>query len=196
MATSNSLHGFTSRSENTLNSSCMKFLNLSDRNGHSDLLAFLSQAQTLNVDMLSLMWYSSQQVGKGGFAKVNQSLIHEHFSFAVKRLLEDYGRCTGDERVESVMTEVAILTHSRIAKHPHIITLEGVCWEVNHFDEVVTPVLVFDKAQMGDLMHFTNTDKGRSLSLEDRIDLCQQIAKALEVLHTSCKSFRAHQHIC
>ncbi|RMZ75072.1 hypothetical protein DV737_g5474, partial [Chaetothyriales sp. CBS 132003] len=58
------------------------------------------------------------------------------------------------------LVALAILAHPEIAKHPHIIALDGVCWAVDHADESITPCLVFEKAPLGNLVEFVDTDRG------------------------------------
>jgi hypothetical protein len=181
-------HGFTTRSETALGLTCMKLLQISDSASHEDLLAFLSVVQSCEVDILPLMWYPALHIGRGGFAVLNQSLVNEQFSFVFKRLAIVEGWLGGHSpNLSSSMIELAILRHRNVRKHPNIIDLYGICWEVNPVEDRILPVLVLEKAQYGDLFGFRNTHEGKNLSLEMKLSLCAQVAEGLAMLHASRK---------
>ena len=69
-----------------------------------------------------------------------------------------------------------------IRKHPNIVDLEGVCWEVKPRTEKAVPVLVFEKASW-DLQQFMNVREGMDMVLEDRLKVCADIGSAIMALH-------------
>ena len=48
---------------------------------------------------------------------------------------------------------------------------------------LVIPVLILEKAQLGDLKSFTFSEQGRMTTVHDRLGLCTDIASAIIALH-------------
>ena len=188
MSLSSTDYGLTTWRGTESGLSHFNLLRISASDSHADLLAFLSTAQLNLTDFLPIAWYPSFNLGRGGFAVLNQSPVKIELSFAFKRLGQD---CHAqDEDVEdfsSSISELAILRHKPLAKHPSIIKLEGICWEVTPENDRILPVLVFEKATYGDLFQFMDTEEGQKLNIRQKISLCAQILDALYTLHASRK---------
>jgi serine/threonine protein kinase len=189
MASSTLGHGFTTRSESALGLTSMKLLEISDNASHEDLLALLSLVQTLEVDILPLIWYPALRVGRGGFAALNEAPVNKEVNLAFKRLIS-LGSATEKDTGSflSSMKEIAILRHYNVRKHPNVVDFYGISWEVNPTGGQILPVLVLEKAPYGDLFHFRNSPEGKNLSVKTKLSLCTQIAEGLAMLHASCES--------
>ncbi|PMD20718.1 kinase-like protein, partial [Hyaloscypha hepaticicola] len=161
-------------------------LQISEDACHEDLLSLLSLVQMLEVDILPLVWYPALHIGRGGFAVLNEAPVNNNMSFAFKRLINLGSMLEKDSgSFMSSMTEIAILRHKNIMKHPNIVELYGICWEVNPIRAQILPVLVLEKARYGDLCCFRNSLEGQKLSVKTKLSLCTQIAEGLAILHAA-----------
>lgn len=84
-------------------------------------------------------------------------------------------------------SEISVLRHPWIREHPNVISLEGICWEAAP-DGQMWPVLVFKKAEFGNLKEFAESEIGQGMSFEDRCKLCASIAVAVRDMHM-CRKF-------
>ena len=75
-----------------------------------------------------------------------------------------------------------------VRQHKHIITLEGICWDIPE-DNQVWPVLVFEKSHLGDLHCFARLERFKNLSIEDKLNLCADIGLAIRDMHRNSKMF-------
>jgi hypothetical protein len=75
-----------------------------------------------------------------------------------------------------------VLSHPLIRMHPHIVELEGICWDIISEDEV-WPVLMFEKSKCGDLNDFITSRVGRSLGIVERLNLCLDAGIAIVDMH-------------
>ena len=189
MANADAIYGYTTattRSDLALSFTRLKLKALQESHSHEDLLAFLSLIQANEVDILPLVWYPALSLGQGGFATVNESLVNQHVSFAFKRLKfqEEDGQ---EERqsLRSSMVEVSILKHHAIQRHPNIIDLEGICWEVNPLNPYISPVLVFETAKHGNLLDYRDSKAWVNLTLKVKVAIWRQIAGAVYALHAA-----------
>ena len=66
--------------------------------------------------------------------------------------------------------------------------MKCISWEISEKGDGVWPVIVLDKAPLGDLNYFLNTEEGKNLIFEKRVDLCAGIASAIRALH-GCSMF-------
>jgi hypothetical protein len=149
----------------------------------SDLIAFLSLVQKYDVDFLPITWQPAlSTLGVGGSGTISQSTFITDMPLAFKRYHED-----GD--FLPIMSEVLILSQPPIQKHPNIINLEGICWEIKPRTEKAVPALVFEKATW-DLDQFMNLEEGMNMSIDDRLKFCANIGSALMVLHAYGLSFK------
>jgi hypothetical protein len=81
-----------------------------------------------------------------------------------------------------------VLQNASIRQHPNVAKLVGVCWEIDSGAGDIWPVLVFEKASLGDLRKFMDSERGRVMSMQDRIQLCVDVAMGVLALHTSSMS--------
>lgn len=153
-------------------------------------IAMLALAQRLHIHFLPITWQAALgPVGEGGQAGINQALIHVQTSFAFKCFtkasqVHNFERASFQE----LISEMVVLSHPLIREHPHVVRLEGVCWDVSQ-DDQVWPVLVFEKAHLGDLDQFITSSKGKKLFMEDRLNLCADIGIAIRDMHSNSKGY-------
>lgn len=145
-----------------------------------DLIAFLSVAQSCDVDILPILWQPGLgSVGEGGSARVDQSVVDRSRGFAFKRFRWS---TDSDRRLLPLISEVLILSQNAIANHPNIVDLLGICWDVEPESERVQPVLVFEKAAWN-LQQFLSTEEGMQLSFHERLQVCAELADAIATMH-------------
>ena len=84
---------------------------------------------------------------------------------------------------DALISEMVVLSHPDIYEHPNIANLEGICWEMVPESEEVWPVMVFRKAEDGDLNQFLSPSKAVKVDSEGLIGLCGEVAKALKLMH-------------
>ena len=161
-------------------------------NQHSDygFIALLALAQRLDIHFLPITWQAALgKLGEGGQAGVNQALIHVQTSFAFKCFKNASPTSSLDGALfREVINEIAVLSHPIIREHPHIVRLEGICWDISR-DDRVWPVLVFEKAHLGDLDRFVTSTEGTKLSMQDRLNLCVDIGIAIRDMHSNSREF-------
>jgi serine/threonine protein kinase len=153
-------------------------------------IAMLALAQRLHIHFLPITWQAALgPLGEGGQARINQALIHVQTSFAFK-CFKKVSQIHNFECAlfREVINEMIILSHPLIRNHPHVVRLEGICWDISQ-DDQVWPVLVFEKAHLGDLDQFVTSIKGTKLSMEDRLDLCVDIGIAIKDMHSNSKEY-------
>ena len=150
---------------------------------HTDLISFLTAAQKCGVELLTTTWQPAlESLGEGGTAEVSQSMVNRGLGFAYKRSShEDLDRLPGS--FKHMVSEMVALESPRVRLHPNVVDMEGVCWEVR--SGVAVPVLVFPRAELGDLRVFMQTQHGLSLDFDARLQLCVGIAKGVATLHDS-----------
>jgi len=155
---------------------------------HLNFYCFLSIAQKHGVEFMPIAWEPARDLlGLGASGHVNQSLINIETSLAFKRPA-GFGR---DEKARQQLfrawlMEMSILRFAEIQRHPNIIEIEGISWEVVESGSTVLPVLVYRKSQLGSLRTFVEANAG-SLSLNQKLNLCLDLASALSTLHSCSK---------
>ncbi|RFU33950.1 hypothetical protein B7463_g2364, partial [Scytalidium lignicola] len=151
-----------------------------ERSGeHADFISILALAQHLRIDFLPIVWHPEiETIGAGATAEIRQALINVQIGLAFKRIKQDR-----EETFASLFSEISILGVPGILEHENIITLEGICWDVNPAGPVVWPVLVFQKADYGSLEDFILSSTGRAPSLEEVLSILADIARGLSCLH-------------
>jgi hypothetical protein len=155
---------------------------------HLDFISFLAIAQKFEIDLLSVKWQPAlESIGEGATAEIRQSLISLQTSFAFKRIRPSTSSQEAKRRAfQALVTEISILGLPEIRRHPNIVRIEGICWDVlkeEEEDVVVWPVLVFEKSEYGDLDQFMRAAEGRATNFEDRLQLCSGIASAVAEMH-------------
>ena len=172
---------------------------------HPDLITFLAVAQKYNVEFVPIVWQEGLGLlGEGGTANVNQLMLHTHLalddsteydslkntesketSFAFKRTSEyrpEGGVAEGPSLYKVLIMEVVILRQQVIRDHPNIVDLEGICWEITDTNRIY-PVLLFEKANWGDLGSFSSGLRGGYCTFNAKLGYCVDIAKALQAMH-------------
>ena len=143
-----------------------------------DFLAVLGLAQRLCIRFLPITWQTRlSRIGRGGQARIDQALANVQISFAFKRFHHP-----DQDPFRETIQEMVVLSHPVIQEHKHIVQLEGICWDIPQ-DDKIWPVLVFQKSHLGDLHSFARLEKFKTLSMEDRFDLCADIGIALRDMH-------------
>ena len=176
-------------------------------NGHCNLVAFLAVAQACGVDFLNLVWYRVENlIARGGTADIRQRIMSDQFSFAFKGM--SLPRMSGDRSCQenqsteerrafqALISEISILSHPSIREHQNIVKLEGVCWEISEVDEKAWPVLVFEKAEFGDLHQFMKSDTGKNLDFQRSLQLCSNIGGAIAAMHAGSMLITIPIHTC
>ena len=157
--------------------------------GHS-FLTFLAVAQYYNVDILPFTWdFMLESAGPSGTAKIYESRLDVNRDFVFKRTRITNSLYADDvQTYNALVSEMSILCHPLLRQHPNIIKMKGIAWEITEKGDGVWPVIVLDKAQLGDLNYFLNTKLGKSLTFEKRLGLCADIASAIRALHSCSMS--------
>ena len=181
---------------------------------HFDLVTFLGVAQRGNIDFLPITWQPALDcIGQGATAEIREASANLQFSFAFKRPVFD--QRLGYENFERrllpcLIAEISTLGLKSIRKHPNIVKLEGVCWEVICSEGQfisretpcpsriggIVPVLVFEKAKYGDLRYFMMQEAGRSLSFAQKMGICVDIAKAVAEMHYHGRPYESSEKSC
>lgn len=143
----------------------------------------LALAQRLRVHFLPITWQAALgPLNRGGQAAIYQALVNAQTSLAFKCFRTRPQ--TYEPDFQELINEIIVLTHPSIRQHPHIARLEGICWDIPQ-DAPISPVLVFEKAQIGDLYNFVTSTKGEDLSAEDRLNTCVDIGTAVRDMHSN-----------
>jgi hypothetical protein len=150
-------------------------------------LSFLALVQYLEIDFLPLTWHSALlEARRGGTAQLYQMAIDMQSAFAFKRPSPLRGE-RGQADLLALCTELGTLGHAALRRCKNVVTLEGVAWDVEGKTAQPWPVLVFEKAEWGDLLMFMERGAGRELGLKERLGLCADVLVAVGVLHGRCK---------
>ena len=158
-------------------------------NSHNDFISFLAVAQYYEIDFVSLAWEQARgRLGRGATSEIWQSSYDKRTDFVFKRMRSAITDSDDQENdFNALVSEISILSHPLIRHHQNIVKLEGISWEINPKSYKVWPVLVLEKAQLGDLRTFMNSEEGRSTTMRDRLELCTDVASAIIALHSNCK---------
>lgn len=152
-----------------------------------NLLSLLATAQDKKVDFLPITWDEATS-DRGGQASISQSFFNEKLSYVFKRLHRNF-KYPAEEIIalRAVISEIIVLGHPEIRGHPNVVRLVGVCFEIDAQTKIPWPVLVLQKAEHGDLKKFMDSPKGRELSIQERLDLCVDVAAAITLMHREGK---------
>ncbi|KAL9042207.1 MAG: hypothetical protein Q9214_003853 [Letrouitia sp. 1 TL-2023] len=162
-------------------------------NAHNDFISFLAVAQFYGIDFVSLVWNRGDgPVVKGGTSDIWQGNYDIRTDFIFKRSTLDDKFVLDSQHEERVfnalVSEISMLSHPLLRYHQNIVNLEGICWEIPQQGHKVWPVLILEKAQLGDLKSFMSSGEGKLTSLQDRLGLCGDIASALIAMHSNCRT--------
>jgi hypothetical protein len=152
---------------------------------HCNITSLLAQVQIHNIDILSVTWQSHlESIAFGGTAEISQSLLKAHMSLAFKRI-RPIDHSSVSDAYQALISEVCILGQRPIRDHPHILRLQGVCFEAPSGEADVWPVLVFEKAKYGSLKEFMEIERGSTLTFHQRLCMIYEIVSAIALVHSS-----------
>jgi hypothetical protein len=150
-----------------------------------NFLSFLATAQALQIAFLPIAWDPKRKVlGTGATSRVHQLLVNLDTSFAFKIYHER--NKTADQVFGYLINEITVLSQKFIREHANIAQLQGICWDISPDSNMPWPVLVFEKSHFGDLYHFA-THGGRAMRVDERLELCVDIGRAIMAMHSNCK---------
>ena len=116
----------------------------------------------------------SRELGRGGHGTVYKGILDNNKVIAVKR-----SKIMNVVHTEEFVQEIIILSQ---LNHRNVVRLVGCCLEVE------VPILVYEfipNGTLSQLIHGNNDNRRLPVSLEDRLRIAQESAKALEYLHVS-----------
>lgn len=156
-------------------------------NSRNDLISFLAVAQYYEIDIVSLTWQQGRgQLGIGGTSEIWQANYSKRMDFVFKRM--KFADTDEEKGFNALVSEISILSHPLIRHHQNIVKLEGIGWDIPQQSHKVWPVLILEKAQLGDLRSFMCSEQGRSTTMRERLELCTDVASAIIAMHSNCKS--------
>jgi hypothetical protein len=160
---------------------------ISRDNPHTDLVS-LTVVQKCEAEFLPMTWQPAvESLGEGGTAEFSQSLVNRFLGFAYKRTNDEYSN-QHPGFYKHMISEVLALESPHVRAHPNVVDLEGIYWEVKN--GIALPVLVFPKAELGDLRSLMQSQQGSGLEFDARVSLCVDIAKGITALHDSGRMSR------
>ena len=157
---------------------------------HCDFISLLAICQWRGLDILGITWKSGlERVGRGATAHIHQLQINPQTTFAFKSVTPSSFGSDEYTIFRTLMSELLVLGHPVIRDHANIVTLVGICWDITTSaigEDTVWPVLVYEKAEYGDLSQFMESEVGRELSIDQRLKLCIDVGTALMVMYSCC----------
>lgn len=177
---------------------------ISFNNGPNTLISFLAVARKLKIEFLPITWQEQRKpIGSGCTSQIQEALVSLETSFAFKRVADEHKYRVSESVIfQEFIGEITVLRHPAVSKHPNILELQGICWDVapreysnssehsvdySPLNNKLWPVLVFEKSHFGDLNHFAKLESGRGLSLRARLQLCLEIGCAIRDMHFNRK---------
>jgi hypothetical protein len=167
---------------------------LSDKPGkttteHNNFIRFLQVASALEVPLLPLTWDPAfEALGRAGATgHVNQASLNAGITLAFKRFNPQVSRPDISQdsfrqiQYNAMIAEMTILMRKDIRRHQNIILFVGVCFELSSVSDDVWPVLVFNKADLGDLHTFLS--HCRPLNVPTLATICGEVAKGIDIMH-------------
>lgn len=132
-----------------------------------------------------------QSVGAGKTFAASAMALGDGTAVVLKRPrldIEDAASPSADEidlhrasLAQSIMQEVRVLTHMPLRVHDNIITLFGIGWESDPFDEnLLWPVMTMEYAGYGNLADFVAS---KPVALPVKFALLRNVAQGLDALH-------------
>ncbi|KFY99987.1 hypothetical protein V498_00364 [Pseudogymnoascus sp. VKM F-4517 (FW-2822)] len=110
------------------------------------------------------------------------------FNLAFKRSMawseEDFADTDQQEvaRYKALIYELIAL--ELLSMHPNVIDLLGITWETDADTEQVWPVLLTERSIYGTMADFLRSEDGVELDCRAKLDLCTDVARACQALHT------------
>lgn len=85
-------------------------------------------------------------------------------------------------RLQSLVTEVTILSHTPLRSHPNIVNILGLEWFTNPLtNDKLSVAIMLEYAELGSLSDFQIS--GARITISQKLDLCLDIGKGLSALH-------------
>lgn len=153
---------------------------------HYDLVSFLTVIQRFNISILPVMWNALKAFSQGATSAIYQSHINIALELAFKRTSNLFRKKGETIAFQILISKIMVLGTRSIRNHPNIVDLEGICWELDDHENL-SPVLVFQKAQYGDLARYLTSTAGKESSFETRLSICVDIGNAIGALYRSSK---------
>jgi hypothetical protein len=161
------------------------------RREHLDLLAFISVAAKLRIDLFSDSWQENlPALGDGTTSRVAQSSLDTTHGLAFKiqtpstSVFKTENTEQGNkDRFKALIHEVVALESLRSC--PQVIDLLGITWEFDAGSDTVWPVILTERSPLGSLAGVLASEGGRILSVTEKLKLCGDVAIACGALHQS-----------
>ena len=93
-----------------------------------------------------------------------------------------------DFNLQPILGEVECVAQPPIRQHQNIVDLRGFCWDPEHSPEELRPVLIYEKADLGNLSTFMESQQG-FIHAGDRLKMCADIGSGLAAL-CACGKYR------
>jgi serine/threonine protein kinase len=128
---------------------------------------------------------ATEYVGRGATFSVRRTLFGDSKDVVFKSRVPDPdqdGNTPFMQKIEAILLELRVLTHSPLRKHDNIVRLIQVGWEGDALDKTIKwPVLIIDFADRGTLADFFENEAVVDFSTKRSISL--DVAKGLQGLH-------------
>ncbi|RKK78898.1 hypothetical protein BFJ71_g16374 [Fusarium oxysporum] len=160
-----------------------------------DFVRFLAAVKRFHVPILHITWQNHRkELGSGATSEIREARTSLNHSFAFKRIPDIEKREKRKETIyQQLITEMSILRHPAFRRHPNIVELQGICWDIGRIQNQhkiikgpgisggfsVWPTLVFETSEYGDLYRFSTSPIGRSLDVNQRLNICVAIGHTI-----------------
>jgi serine/threonine protein kinase len=128
---------------------------------------------------------ATEFVGRGATFNVRRTLFSDSRNVVFKSRRADPGRdedSTLLQKLEAILLELRVLTHSPLRHHENIVQLIQVGWEGDPLERTVKwPVLIVEYADKGTLADFFDNEE--VVNYDGKKSLCLDIARGLQALH-------------
>ncbi|KAG8533855.1 uncharacterized protein KY384_001596 [Bacidia gigantensis] len=152
--------------------------------GEPDFSNFLANIRDHDVNMFTL---KTDFVGRGATFSVRRTTMEEHQNVIFKSSLRTSARHKDQDefqRLDIILRELRVLTHSPIRDHKNIVKLFAVGWEGDPSDSFSKwPVLVQEYAEIGTLADYFEYEPNLGFSV--KLGLCTDVAAGILALHNS-----------
>jgi len=151
--------------------------------GDMDLAVFLAIVQCIPdcriLPLMPILRAQNSRAGASGLVCMPTKAGGNGVAF--KRL---HSTSSVSDMYEALACELLVLEHPVIRRHPNVVQLHGIAFDVHtHGERVirVLPCLAMEHSRHGNLEDFVGGMK--SLSVLQRLKLCLDVATAIEALH-------------
>lgn len=153
---------------------------------HYDFISLLGLAQKLDIPFLSITWQPALDLlGEGASAEVYQSTVYKSVALAFK---DSMAKKTGKRKMgfKDIMREMLIVRAPFFHQlSPNIITLLGISWNIDPYENRVWPVLVYRKGLHGTLRNYICDQERMEETLKDTVSICSGVLHGLAALHSA-----------